>query len=302
MDEFLFSFMLAVSVLVISCPCALGLATPTAVMVATGVGARMGVLFKGGVPLELTGKVTSVLFDKTGTLTQGKPSVNEQQTVLKHDVVGLTRHQLWNCIGRAEMQSEHLLGRAIVEYAKKVVGTGQSGADQPVAAAPNTFTAAAATMANAFAEPDSFDAETGLGVRAKMTVNGAKAVTVLIGNEEWIASSNKVALDSETSDLLKRVQDAGHIAVLVAIDQTIAGVIAVSDAPKLEAQAVCHHLQMQGIQVYLVTGDHARVAKAVAEQCGIPHENVIAQVKPGEKAAVVERLQKYVPPRIVSVV
>jgi len=245
--------------LVISCPCALGLATPTAVMVATGVGARLGVLFNGGTPLELTGKSTCVLFDKTGTLTQGKPSVNEAQTVVKPDAVGLTREQFWTVIASAESSSEHLLGRAICEYAKRIVPT--------------------------WREPEKFEAETGLGVRA--TVDGR---AVVIGNEEWLAD-NKVEVDRQTRDTMAKVQMAGNIAVCAAVNGKVAGVIAIYDAPKPEASTVIGQLQAMGMQTYLVSGDHERVAKAVAEQVGIPADRVIAGVKPQGKAQVVERLQ-----------
>lgn len=119
-SDMLVSFMFAVSVLVISCPCSLGLATPTAVMVGTGVGAKHGILYKGGEPLEMTGRATTVLFDKTGTLTAGHPSVQQDQCVLYANEVDLTEPQIWSMLGSAELPSEHLLGRSILQFVDKV--------------------------------------------------------------------------------------------------------------------------------------------------------------------------------------
>ena len=254
---FLFSFMLAISVVVISCPCALGLATPTAVMVGTGVGAQHGVLFKGGEPLELAGQVKAVLFDKTGTLTQGRPTVEGSSCVMLTDRKPTA---VWSVVGSVEGLSEHLLGKAITEYAKAVAGVSLL----PV---------------------EDFLAESGAGVRGR-----ASNEVVVIGNARWLRK-NGVEVTAEVTDRMRAVQEQGKIAVICAINHQLTAIISITDAIKPEAPAVVRALNRRGVSVYMVTGDNEYSASAIALEIGIPRQNVFAQVTPGEKAEVVGRVQ-----------
>ena len=257
---FLFSFMLAISVLIISCPCALGLATPTAVMVGTGVGALHGVLFKGGEPLEVAGQVKAVLFDKTGTLTQGRPTVEAGSCLLLTDK---KPEAVWSVVGSVEGSSEHLLGRAITEYAKTVDGVSLL----PV---------------------DDFLAESGAGVRGRVAND-----VVVIGNARWLRK-NGVEVAAEVIDRMRLVQEQGKIAVVCAINQQLSAIIAITDAIKPEAPMVVRALQRRGVSVYMLTGDNEYSALAIAATIGIPKHNVFAQVTPAEKAEMIGRVQTEV--------
>lgn len=259
--DFLFAFLFGVAVLVISCPCSLGLATPTAVMVGTGVGAKYGVLFKGGEPLETTGRTTAVMFDKTGTLTMGHPQVNAQTTVDLHSQLGLTVEALWSLIGSAEANSGHLLGRAIKTYAESL--------DHVIVK-----------------EPDSAPEEkTGLGVAA--VVNKRK---IVVGSARWMKKNN-VEISHPLLETMKRIQNLGDIAICAAIDGQMAAIISISDAPKPEAAQVIKRLHEAKIEVYMVTGDNRRSARAVGAQLGIGSQHIIAEVSPQDKATQVERIQ-----------
>jgi Cu+-exporting ATPase len=283
-NSFLFSFLFSVSVLLISCPCSLGLATPTAVMVGTGVGATLGVLFKGGEPLEITGKTKVMIFDKTGTLTEGKPSVCESETW----ITGLERLKVseevwWLLVGSLAHQSEHLMSRAIATHAQTRKPTSSSSS-----------TAASSSSSSSAAEPTmlldtvhSFVAQSGGGCLG--TVRGKK---VLLGNRRFLTEQGVQGLTEEVEKRMDAVQVRGNVAVLVAIDGELSGVVSLSDAVKPEAALAVRALQVRGIVVYMLTGDNARSARAIGEQVCIPPENVIAQVTPADKAEVVKRIQQ----------
>ena len=255
---FLQSFLFAISVLLISCPCALGLATPTAVMVGTGVGAMHGVLFKGGEPLEVTGQVAAVLFDKTGTLTQGKAQVEGDSCVLVD--IGRSEEDVWVLIGSVEALSEHLLGKAITDYAR--------------------------SREAAKLHVDDFTAESGAGVKGRV-----KGDVVCIGNTRWL-KRNGVEVGADVLERMAVIQRQGKIAVVVAINGHLAAIVAITDAIKPEAPAVVKALNSRGVQVYMVTGDNINSALAIGRAIGIDPACVIAQVTPGEKAEVVERVQR----------
>lgn len=282
----LFSFLFAVAVMVISCPCALGLATPTAVMVGTGVGARLGVLFKGGAPLEITGRADIVMFDKTGTLSKGHPEVvadrclilvgggdsngsgceddekEEQSSPSK--VKTMTETSLWRLVAAAEARSEHLLGKALHTY-------GVSETESHGETVPNTV--------------DSFAAASGSGIMA--TVEG---VSILVGNRGWLAT-NDVELSARAERHMQDVERQGITAVCVAVNGELAACIAIADAPKEEAADVVRALRREGLEVYMVTGDHSATAEAFGRQVGIDSEHIFAEVTPGGKAALVDRLK-----------
>lgn len=265
-SNFLFSFMFGVAVLVISCPCSLGLATPTAVMVATGVGAQYGLLFKGGVPLEVMGKAKAILFDKTGTLTAGKPSVNAQDTLLvtaeSKDSVTFSEEEIWRLAAIAETQSEHLLAGAIVAYAKDTLGL--------------------ATID----DPLEFNAVSGEGITA--IVEGKR---VCIGKRKFVEAQAALVLGTAADLHLRNIQAKGSIGVCMAIDGTLTAVIALFDQIKPDARFVVSTLKAMNIEVYMATGDNLQTALHVAEEIGICKEHVYADVKPADKDAVVQELQ-----------
>jgi Cu+-exporting ATPase len=251
-DAFTTALIRAVAVLVIACPCAMGLATPTAVMVGTGKGAEMGILFRSAEALESAGRVTTVAFDKTGTLTRGLPEVTE---VIALETSG-GEDRLLKLAASAEKPSEHPLADAV--------------------------RAAAAARGLTAADPEKFEAEPGRGVKA--SVDGQ---TVRIGNERLLAEAGISAepLRAEAD----RLQAMAHTVFLVAVDDQPAGLIAVADALKDGSPGAVAQLKEAGLKVVLISGDNRRSAEATARAAGI--DRVLAEVLPGEKAAEVRRLQ-----------
>jgi Cu+-exporting ATPase len=250
-----------VAVLVIACPCALGLATPAAVAVGTGRGAELGILVKGGQALEAASHIDLVLLDKTGTLTAGKPELT--------DVVSVTSQrdeiQLLSLIASVERESEHPVARAIVD------GAVARGAR--------------------LEEVSRFVMEPGHGVEGVVA-----GKTIRIGTSAWLARGgvDVSAFESEAEQLAEQ----GRTPSFVAVDGTLAGLVAVADRPTDEARQAVASLALLGVEVAMVTGDRARTARAVAAQLGI--ERVIAEVKPEDKAQVVA--QERARGRIVAMV
>jgi Cu+-exporting ATPase len=220
----------AVAVLVIACPCSLGLATPTAIMVGTGLGAESGILMKGGEHLELTHKVNIVAFDKTGTITSGKPRVTDVWAA-----EGVTEQDLLAAAAALESQSEHPLGQAVVRYAKE-----------------RQIHIPAATDVKAIP---------GKGIEG--WVNGAK---VRAGNRRQFAEAGLSPLPDE---VLARFETAGKTAVIVASGETLLGVLALADTIKPDAKDTVRELKAMGIEVWMITGDNEQTARAVADQVGI---------------------------------
>ena len=250
-----FSFALAraISVLVISCPCALGLATPVAIMVGSGVGAKHGVLFKTASALEQTGKTQIVVLDKTGTLTKGKPQVTDILPASGYDGDSLLR-----LAASLESKSEHPLAAAITRRA------GESNVETD--------------------EAHGFTALPGHGVRAE--INGKTAIG---GNAALIKS--KGMLDADMKSLGERLADEGKTPLYFAFDGRIAGIIAVADVVKEDSGQAISELKNMGIRTVMLTGDNRRTALSVAKQTGI--DEVVSDVLPGDKAEVVEKLRKY---------
>ncbi|MEW6140024.1 MAG: heavy metal translocating P-type ATPase [Thermodesulfobacteriota bacterium] len=240
-----------VSVLIISCPCAMGLATPTAIMVGTGIGAEKGILIKGGESLEKAYKLTTVVFDKTGTLTRGEPHVTD---VLALD--GSSTAHVLTIAASLEAVSEHPLAEAVVEEGRRVgVHT------LPV---------------------DGFEALSGLGVRG--TVGGTP---VLLGNlglmkQEGIALNG---LDAKSQQLF----DSGKTTVFVAERGQAVGLIGLADVPRESARKAVEALKLMGLEVAMITGDNQKTAAAIGADLGI--DRVLAEVLPGEKAQEIRRLQ-----------
>jgi len=241
-----------VAVLIIACPCAMGLATPTAIMVGTGRGAELGVLIRGGEVLEETRRIDVVIFDKTGTLTVGKPSVT--------DVFALedrSTDEVLKFAASAEMDSEHPLGAAV--------------------------RAEAEAKGLALERPGSFEAVPGKGLRA--AIDGRK---VLLGNPGFLAGEGFVA--DELTSKIEEFAVQGKTCMGLVVDGKPAGVIALADTIKDNAREAVSELREMGIEVYMITGDNERTAKAIAKQAGI--ENVLAEVIPQDKADTVARLQE----------
>ena len=241
-----------VAVLVIACPCAMGLATPTAVMVGTGKGAEMGVLLKSSEALERAGKVSIVVLDKTGTITRGQPAVTD---VLVRDFED-GASELLRLAASVEEGSEHPLGEAIVAEAHEQEMT--------------------------LSQPQAFQADVGHGVSA--AVDG-KAVS--IGNLRMMETL-KLGLNGLGADV-ERLQTEGKTAMIVAVDHEVRGVIAVADTVKESSAAAIQALHDMGLRVAMITGDNQATADAIAAQVGI--DQVLAEVLPGEKAAQVKKLQ-----------
>lgn len=254
-DEFVFAFKFGVAVLVISCPCALGLATPTAVMVATGVGAKMGILIKGGEALEMGQRVTTVIFDKTGTLTLGRPNVADFK------VVRGSVQRFFSLLGTAELGSEHPLGRAVVDYVK------------------------ARADVDFKADPTGFSAIPGAGIAC--SVDGTD---VLVGNRKLMLD-NGINVDVETVQWMEQHEREGTSVVLVALDGRVAGCVSIADTIKQSAAHAVDVLQHMGVDVWMVTGDHVTTAVAIADQIGLPESRVMAGVLPQHKADKVAELQ-----------
>ncbi len=240
-----------IAVLIIACPCALGLATPTAIMVGTGRAAELGILIKGGEVLERARDLTTVVFDKTGTITHGVPVVTE---IIACDG---DRVRLLRLAAAAEVQSEHPLGETVVREAQA----------QQLTLPPASH----------------FTAEPGLGVEA--TVEGRR---LLLGNTRYL-SAHQVDLTPLAAELHAQ-ESAGRSTLLVAADGHLLGVIAVADTLRPSAVDAVRRLQALGLHTVLLTGDHPRVAQAVARQVGIEH--VVAEVLPQHKADEVQRLQR----------
>jgi Cu+-exporting ATPase len=241
----------AVAVLVIACPCALGLATPTAIMVGTGRGAELGILIKDGTVLEKAGAIRSVLLDKTGTITNGKPELTDVETF-----GSLSRDEALSLAGSAELRSEHPIARAIVEGAKRLV--------EPH-------------------NPESFQAQGGRGVQA--VVDG-KAVVVgsLRIMDEWT-----VAVPEAAKARLAELESQSKTAVLLAVDGSFEAILAVADTIGEHSEEAVSELRRMGVEPVMVTGDNRLTAENIARSVGI--QEVEAQVLPGEKAEVVKRHQ-----------
>lgn len=246
-----------VAVLVIACPCAMGLATPTAVMVGTGKGAENGILLRSSEALERAGKIDMVVFDKTGTITKGQPSVTD--IVMMGDDKNKQEREatLLQLAASVEKASEHPLGEAIVAEA------GQRGLVLQL--------------------PDEFSAESGMGVDARV---GDKSV--LVGNTK-LMEKHGVSIIAGEEDIT-RLQNEAKTVVLIAVNQNLEGVIGIADPVKDTSREALRKLSQMKLRIAMITGDNQRTASGIAKQVGI--DTILAEVLPGEKAAEVKKLQK----------
>ena len=246
-----FALVAAVTVLIIACPCALGLATPLSIMVGTGKGAEHGILIRSAESLETAERLDTIVLDKTGTITRGEPSLT--------DVIAapeLDEDELLRLVASIENASEHALAQAIVEGAR--------------------------ARGIRLADPDDFDSITGKGARARVEGHG-----VLIGNERLFEDEGIDSTPYRTA--LTALAGEGKTPMLVAIDGCASGVIAVADTVKADSAAAIASLRGLGLEAVMITGDNARTAKAIARQVGV--ERVLAEVLPESKALEVRRLQ-----------
>jgi copper-transporting P-type ATPase V len=252
LDQPVAGLVAAVAVLIIACPCALGLATPTAIMVGTGRGADLGILIRSVEVLERTRTITTIVLDKTGTLTRGHMTLT--------DVVaapGVDRGNVLRRAAAAEADSEHPIGRAIADHVRD--------------------------MADALPAASGFTSVPGLGVTAEV-----EGTTVWVGRRKFMAEAGQV-LPESLDDAGERLEAEGRTAVFAGWDGEVRGVLAVADSLKDGAREVVDGLHAMGMQVAMLTGDNARTAEAIGRQLGI--DRVLAEVLPGDKQAEVARLQ-----------
>lgn len=263
-DNFTRALIYMVAVLVIACPCAMGLATPTAIMVGTGKGAEAGILFRNSEALERAGKVSVVVLDKTGTITKGQPAVTD--IVTNHES-RITNDELLRLAASVEKGSEHPLGEAIW--------------------------AEATTRGLTLVEPAGFKAEAGHGVQAEV-----EGRSVMVGNKRMFEARG-ISLGNLESEVT-RLQSEAKTAMLVAIDNTAAGIIAVADTIKDSSKDAIADLHKMGLKVAMITGDNQKTAEAIAKQVGV--DTVLAEVLPEGKSAEVKKLQSSIVNRQSSVV
>ena len=248
---FSLAFIVFVSVLIIACPCALGIATPAAIMIGAARGAQQGILIKNGEYLEKANKITTVVFDKTGTLTKGRPSVTD---IIAFN--GVSEDEVLRFAASAELGSEHPLGRSIVEEARR--------------------------RGLKVEEPSVFEALPGKGVKA--VLNG---VTILVGNERMM-EENGVKTESVTEHLT-RLGNEGKTVMLVVVEGRLVGVLGVADTIKENAPEAVKTLQAMGVEVVMLTGDNRKTAEAIATRLGI--KKTLSEVLPVQKAEVVRGLK-----------
>jgi Cu+-exporting ATPase len=247
----LFALTALISILVVACPCALGLATPTAVTVGVGRGAQLGILIRNGEALEVTGKVTTVIFDKTGTLTKGRPEVTDLIPV------GISEETLLSFAASVEKSSQHPLAKAVVRMAK--------------------------SRAVNIEPAEKFDTFGGRGVSATVL-----SEIVLVGNRAFLLEKG-VTIPDGLDERITVLEQEGKTAVLVAAGGQFAGVIAIADPLKDTTKDAITQFKKMGVRIVMITGDNKRTADAIARQIGI--DRVIAEVLPQDKEAEVKKLQ-----------
>jgi len=275
--EIVFSLRLAIAVLVVACPCALGLATPTAIMVGTGIGAEKGILIKGGASLEKIDQLSAVIFDKTGTLTTGKPELTD---VVTNDLMIFGRKIIDQTTFKSLVKEREVPTSAL--RVLQLAASAEVGANHILGAA----TIAKAQELNIEILPtQSSQIVAGCGVEARL-ISGEK---ILVGNAAWFCDRN-VEISSEMLERSQQLAEFGKTPIFVAVDSHLVGMIAMRDRLKPEAPEVVRQIQAMGLQVWMLTGDHQEIANAIANQLGIPPERAIAEVKPDGKADAVMKL------------
>ncbi|XP_070808277.1 copper-transporting ATPase 1 [Pituophis catenifer annectens] len=304
-----FAFQASITVLCIACPCSLGLATPTAVMVGTGVGAQNGILIKGGEPLEMAHKVKVVMFDKTGTITHGTPVVMQMKMLVESNRI--PRKKVLALVGTAESHSEHPLGAAITKYCKQELDADILGTCTDFQVVPGCGISCKVTNIEALLRSKSETVEetnvrnaalVSMEEKAEPLMQPALIIneqvpdtwtshkySVLIGNREWM-SRNGLLLRSDIDEAMTEHERRGRTAVLIAVDGELCGLVAIADTVKPEADLAVRTLKGMGLEVVLMTGDNGKTARSIASQVGIT--KVFAEVLPSHKVAKVRQLQE----------
>jgi Cu+-exporting ATPase len=258
-----FGFTAAIAVLIIACPCALGLATPAAIVVGAGKGAENGILIKGGEYLERTQKIDTVVFDKTGTLTKGEPTVTD---IVSFSPFEFDEKEIIKLAAIAEKQSEHPLASAIIQRAQIELGNNEQ--EQELEQIP---------------DPESFESLPGRGIHATYF-----AKDIILGNPK-IIDFFQVKLEEEQKEKISKLQDQGKTVMVLAIDKKVSGLVAVADTLKEHAKETISALRKMGLQVIMLTGDNKASASAIGNQLGV--DKVFAEVLPNEKYEVIKKLQ-----------
>lgn len=275
-----FSLLFGIACLVISCPCALGLATPTAVMVGTGVGAKQGILMKGGETLELASQVDSVVFDKTGTLTKGKPIITDF-------LIMVTDTTFWNKVlnqHNGEMQKP---AHSTKDYLLWLLGSLERNSEHPLASAVVTYAEASLQQRLPFIQPSNFVALTGRGAAGTIQDN----IQVSVGNRAFFQHEG-LDIDPHVENSMQRLERQGKTAIVAAINGTVCIVMGIADELKADAAASIIYLKERlGVDVWMVTGDNRRTARAIARQLNLPADRVIAEALPVAKVQQVQKLQ-----------
>ncbi|XP_038604066.1 copper-transporting ATPase 1 [Tachyglossus aculeatus] len=304
-----FAFQASITVLCIACPCSLGLATPTAVMVGTGVGAQNGILIKGGEPLEMAHKVKVVVFDKTGTITHGTPVVNHVKVLVESN--RMSRNKMLAIVGTAESNSEHPLGAAVTKYCKQELRTETLGTCSDFQVVPGCGISCKVSNIEALLTKSNWkieeknlknaslvhiDASPEQPAPSSLIIDAPplsslhpQKFAVLIGNREWM-NRNGLVVKNEVDSAMMEHERKGRTAILVAIEGTLCGLLAIADTVKPEAELAVHTLKAMGLEVVLMTGDNSKTARSIASQVGIT--KVFAEVLPSHKVAKVKQLQE----------
>ncbi|XP_062236407.1 copper-transporting ATPase 2 [Platichthys flesus] len=292
-----FAFQASITVLSIACPCSLGLATPTAVMVGTGVGAQNGILIKGGEPLEMAHKIQVVMFDKTGTITNGVPRVT--RVLVLWEMARMPLRKILAVVGTAEASSEHPLGMAVAKHCKEELGCDGLGYCQDFQAVPGCGISCRVSNVEhlllqqseeCFLVPGATTDESSLLPEPEAPPAGQGLFfSVLIGNREWMRR-NGHHIGADVDAAMCSHETKGQTAILVAIDGVLCAMLAIADTVKAESALAVHTLNSRGIEVVMITGDNRRTAKAIAAQVGI--RKVFAEVLPSHKVAKVQELQE----------
>ncbi len=263
------SLLVFTSIVVIACPCALGLAIPTAVMVGTGKGAENGLLIKGGDSLESINTINTVVFDKTGTLTVGRPKVSAIYTENDLTGKGYDEKEILKYAGSAEMGSEHPLGRAIIEEAN------QRGL--------------------LLESPTEFDAIPGKGIKTNI-----QGKIVLVGNEKLL-TDNQILFE-DYKGKFEEFQQQGITTILISIDNAVRGIIGISDKIKDQAPYALKKLREMNIEIYMLTGDNMQTALSIGHQLALDEDHILAEVLPNDKAFTIQKLQESEGSPIVGMV
>ncbi|PWZ02800.1 heavy metal translocatin [Testicularia cyperi] len=313
--KFMVCLKLCISVIVVACPCALGLSTPTAVMVGTGVGAQNGILIKGGGPLEVSTSIRRMLFDKTGTLTVGKLTVREilwpQQSTASNlargakqldspAAGGLSRRQVLRIVGVAESRSEHPLARAISLHAQQLLGSKTPTLNPELS--PQASVSPALLHENKAividgATVEDFESHTGKGIQCRIQLEETMTShMVRIGTRDYVLAEKNghqaERLDDQIDDFVKREQTLGRTTAFASIDGGLAAVLSLSDSLKPEAKRTIRALTKMGIQCGMVTGDSWTAARAFARELGMDEErDVYAEMSPTDKRDLIIELR-----------